>query len=271
MIEAADIRQSETPASSEAKGCSLQQLVLRPYYQDASVTIYHGDCREILEHAPTIDLVLTDPPYGMAYNSGWTKVSNAIRSDGVRQGVRLLRAALFEMLPRLAPDAHLYTFCHWESWPDFYDAASTYFNLRNALIWWKDRGGMGDLRHEYGKDYEVILFGARGRRELTGSRDGCVIEGIAPCPPNNRNHPTEKPDALMRYLIEKSCPPGGMVCDPFMGAGATLVAAKSVGRRAIGVELEEKYCEIAARRCSQEMAMTQAENSVIGTNPPAKG
>ncbi len=182
---------------------SLQQVVSRrPYYDDGQVTIYHGDCRQILDSVPTIDLVLTDPPYGMAYNSGWTKASSAIRSDGVRQGVRLLRAALFEMQTRLAPDAHFYTFCHWESWPDFYDTASTYFNLRNALIWWKDRGGMGDLRHEFGKDYEVILFGARGRRELTGSRDGCVIEGIAPCPPNKRNHPTEKPDALMRYIIE---------------------------------------------------------------------
>lgn len=234
-----------------AAGALLPRTTCSPFWEGDGVQIYHGDCRDVIPQLDTVDLVLTDPPYGMAYNSGWTKVSSAIRSDGVRQGVRLLRAALFELQPKLADDAHFYTFCHWESWPDFYDSASSYFNLRNALIWWKDRGGMGDLRHEYGKDYEVILFGAKGRRELEGRRDGCVIEGIPPCNPNGRRHPTEKPVALMRYFIEKSCPPGGLVVDPFCGSGAVLEAARECGRRAVGIDLVLGHCESSRDRLSQ--------------------
>lgn len=226
---------------------------MKPYYDDGQGTIYHGDCREILPtlQPDSVDLVLTDPPYGMAFG-GFRGVEMNVRADGARQGIRLVRQAMFEMRDALAEDAHLYMFCHWESWPDFYDALSPSIPIKSALMWWKNRGGMGDVSMEYARDYEVILFGAHGRRPLRGKRDGSVISGFPPEGSiKTRDHPTQKPVALLQYLVSKSCPPGGLVLDPFMGSGTTLRAAKDLGRKAIGIEIEERYCEIAARRLEQ--------------------
>jgi hypothetical protein len=122
---------------------------------------------------------------------------------------------------------------------------------RMALVW--DKGpalGMGALDLPWKPSWDLIYVLGKGFR---GHRGG----GVLYCPPvqsmaaNGRTHPHEKPVALMRALLEKC--PSGTVLDPFMGTGATLVAAKSLGRRAIGIEIEEKYCEVAAQRCSQEV------------------
>lgn len=228
---------------------------MKPYYDDGQCVIYHGDCRDVAPSlAPeSVDLLLTDPPYGMAFQSGWTAAKQVVRSDGVRQGVRILRTALNELEPAFAPDMHALVFCHWESWPDFYDNLCHLFTIRNALVWSKTGGGMGDLRHEYAKDYEIVLFGARSRgRELNGIRRGAVLEhkrvsGAA------RHVPFEKPVGLLRGFVERHTPLSALVLDPFMGSGPTLVAAKEAGRKAIGIEIEERYCEIAAKRLAQEV------------------
>jgi len=189
----------------------------------------------------------------MAFVSGWTAAKATVKSDGVRQGVRVVRGALNELAPAFSPDMHALVFCHWESWPDFYDNLCHLFAIRNALVWFKGGGGMGDLRHEYAKDYEVILFGAKSRgREIAGKRTGTVIQGHRRVPPSRRHVPFEKPVGLMSELIERHCPPGGLVLDPFLGSGPTLEAAKVTGRRAIGIELDESLCEIAANRLSQQ-------------------
>lgn len=249
----------ETPAeaASLAAVATTHLFGIAPYYEDASVVIYHADCREVLPELPMkrFALLATDPPYGMAFG-GFRGVEQNVRADGARQGIRMVRRVVFEAMPHMLDDAHFYVFCHWESWPDFYDALSAYISVKSSLIWHKDRGGMGDTEMEYARDYEVILYGATGRRPLMGKRDGAVIKGIAPEGNiKNRVHPTQKPAGLMGYLIEKSCPPGEWVLDPFMGGGSTLVAAKERGRRAVGIELNEAYCEAAAKRCSEIMAM----------------
>ena len=228
---------------------------MTPYYSHGGITIYHGDCRDVADVlAPgSVDLTLTDPPYGMAFVSGWTTERATVRSDGVRQGVRVVRSGLNALRGCFHPDMHLLVFCHWESWPDFYDALSHIGQIRNALIWYKSGGGMGDLRHEYAKDYEVVLFAALGRgRELAGKRAGAVLR-FNRVPSAARSFPFEKPVDLLQDLIARHSPPGGLVLDPFMGSGSTLVAAKSLGIRAIGVELEEGRCEIAAKRLEQEV------------------
>jgi site-specific DNA-methyltransferase (adenine-specific) len=225
-----------------------------PYYDEDGITIYHGDCRDLAPSLPTasVDMLLTDPPYGMAFVSGKTAAHITVRSDGVRQGIRVVRAALNDLAPTFRDDMHALVFCHWESWPDFYDGLCHLFPIRNALIWYKSGGGMGDLRHEYAKDYEVILFGARSRgRELTGSRAGAVITGYHRVSSQERDVPFQKPVPLLVNLIERHCPPGGDVLDPFLGSGSTLVAAKTAGRKAIGIELDERLCEIAAKRLAQ--------------------
>lgn len=233
---------------------------MKPYFSTDSITLYHGDCRDVLLELPpqSVDVLLTDPPYGMAWE-GNGKTAAPIRGDGKRQGVRVLRQALAACSPALSPDAHAYVFCHWESWPDFYDAAASHLSVRGALVWWKARGGMGNVRTTYAPDYEVVLYAAQSsRRALAGKRQGAVLAGFPPVPPQQRTHPTEKPIALLAHLIEKSCPKGGLVLDPFAGSGATLVAAQQLGRRAVGVELEERYCEAAARRLEEGVASRAA-------------
>lgn len=226
---------------------------MNPYYDEDGIKIFLGDCRDIVPtlEAGSIDLLLTDPPYGQQFAGQGVKTAQAnVRGDGARQGVRLVRQMLLESNAVLKFDAHMLMFCHWESWPDFYDAASSYFPIKNALIWHKDRGGMGDTEMEYARDYEVILYGASGRRPIAGRRDGAVIRGFPPVG-SNRDHPTEKPIPLLRLLIDKHSPPGGLILDPFGGSGTTARAAKDMGRRAIIVEIEERYAEIAAKRLQQ--------------------
>lgn len=228
---------------------------MKPYYEQDGVTIYHGDCRDVADLIPpkSVDLLLTDPPYGMAFVSGWTAEKATVRSDGVRQGVRVVRSGLNALEAAFGDDMHALVFCHWESWPDFYDNLCHLFGMRNALVWHKGGGGMGDLRHEYAKDYEVVLFGARGRgREIRGIRTGAVIHHKR-VPAAQRAVPFEKPVGLLAGFVERHSEPGHLVLDPFMGSGPTLVAAKNAGRRVIGVELEERLCEVAAERLSQSV------------------
>lgn len=214
------------------------------------VKLLQGDCRDVLAcvEPRTVDMLLTDPPYGMAFESGWTAAKLTVKSDGVRQGVRVVRSALNDLQATFHPDMHALVFCHWESWPDFYDNLCHLFSVRNALVWSKSGGGMGDLRHEYAKDYEIILFGACGRgRELAGQRVGAVLNHKR-VSASERDVPFQKPVGLLAELIERHAPPGGLVLDPFVGSGSTLVAALETGRHAIGVELDAERAEIARAR-----------------------
>lgn len=203
---------------------------MKPYYQDDAVTIYHGDCREIL---PTVaaDVLVTDPPYGIAFKSGWTGA--AIAGDG----------------DTATRDAILATWVHRPALVFGAAGEAKLQGARTCLVWHRPGSGMGDLAMPWQPDYELIhVFGdgwlgtTRGRSVLTFPWD--VFRGSA-------LHPHQKPLPLMRYLLS-ACPPGTVI-DPFMGSGSTLRAAKDCSRRAIGIEIEERYCEIAARRMGQEV------------------
>jgi DNA modification methylase len=232
-----------------------------PYYEQDGIAIYHGDCRDAPVASGSVDLLLTDPPYGMAFVSGWTAAKATVKSDGVRQGVRVVRSALNELAHSFSSDMHALVFCHWESWPDFYDNLCHLFQIRNALIWNKGGGGMGDLRHEYAKDYEVLLFGACSRgRELRGKRVGAVRSGISRVSASRRLLPFEKPVELLADLIERHAPDDGLVLDPFLGSGSTLIAAQQAGRRAVGIEIDEQRCEMAAKRLAQGVLNMEADS-----------
>lgn len=228
---------------------------MKPYYERGPVRLYHGDAREVLEQVDVgqVGLVLSDPPYGMAWKP-W--VGRPIANDGRGQALPLVEDVIRLTAPLLAPDAHAYLFCHWESWPGFLGAARQAFKLRPPLIWWKRRGGMGDTSHSYAPDYEVILHGIRARtRPLEGRRDGAVLDSFAPPHVSGRHHPTEKPLGLLRYLLGKSPPRAGeAVIDWFAGSGSTLVAAAELGHEAVGMEVDEAYCERAAKRLEATIA-----------------
>jgi DNA modification methylase len=236
-------------------------VTLRPFYSDGRITLYRGDCRDVLPavlERESVDLLLTDPPYGQQFESAAKAAKGAalgnVRADGARQGMRVARGMLEELADHWHPAAHAYLFTHWEGLPDFYDAASPHLSIRNALVWDKAAGGTGDTELDYARDFEHILYGIRSRlRPLAGRRDGAVLRGFRPVPTAQRIHPTEKPVSLLRYLIAKSAPPGGLVVDAFAGSSSTLLAAKLEGRRAVGVEVDGDMCEKAARRLDQEV------------------
>ena len=210
---------------------------MTPYYEHAGITIYHGDCREVL---PTLEfsVVVTDPPYGRAIELS-RRNGERIQGD-VDTELRdwLVSATSSPMLIFGSP------------------LISRPRGYRSVLIWDKSElTGMGDLGLPWKLTHEEIYVFGDGY--VASPRRGSILR--FPRRPHwtrhpeavSNDHPTEKPLGLMMYLL--SCCPRGVIADPFMGIGTTLVAAKHLGRPAIGIEIEERYCEIAARRLSQEV------------------
>lgn len=203
------------------------------YYQDDWVTLYHGDCLEQTQWLDA-DVLVTDPPYGMAYQSNRVKgrEANPISGDETTD-LRDWTLTLWGSKPALV-------FGTWRQ--------DKPLGTKNVIVWSKGNDpGMGDLSMPWGSSHEEIYVLGTG---FTGKRESSVITMNKP-PANNRpDHPTPKPIGLMELLINKT---EGLIADPFAGSGATLVAARNLGRKVIGVELEEKYCELMAKRLSQQV------------------
>ncbi len=212
------------------------ELPDKPYYQDDAVIIYNADCRDILPLIPdkSIDLVLTDPPYGIDYVSA--RRTHWQRKDKI-VGDKEFPLWLFDLCK--ANNA-LFVWCRWDLLPQLPMPKS-------FIVWDKCRHSMGDLNHEYGRQWEACAFyPAENHQFINRPKDIIRI----PCiPPNDLLHPNEKPVELMQQILMPNI--GDIILDPFMGLGAVLLAAKILDRKCIGIEIEEKYCEIAAKRCSQ--------------------
>lgn len=213
------------------------------YYQDEYVTLYHGDCLELADKWTGAAVLVTDPPYGMDYTGFGGRKGEPRRSTGrlavAGDNTTIARDRVLE----LWGNRPAITFGKW--------TVQRPANVKARLIWDKTPCGfMGDLSMPWGSaEEEVYIHGSGfvGKREANILRFPTLMSGDA----NRPNHPTPKPVTLMEALITK-CPPG-VVADPFAGSGATLLAAKNLGRKAVGIELEERYCEIIAQRCSQEV------------------
>tara|TARA_R110002095_G_scaffold133065_3_gene115537 strand:+ start:2989 stop:3654 length:666 start_codon:yes stop_codon:yes gene_type:complete len=208
---------------------------MRPYYEHGGITIYHGDCREILPTLEPVDLVLTDPPYGIGYDGG------ASQRGSQKLG------------PVIGDDEHFDPSLFLD-YPDVIcwganNYAQRLPNLGQFYVWDKVlRNGL-DVRiaecefawHLKGTKPRVfrhLWSGAYRTGEEAGRRSV---------------HPTQKPVALMRWCIERVPGDPQTILDPFMGSGTTLRAAKDLHRKAIGIEIEERYCEIAADRLRQNV------------------
>lgn len=212
-----------------------------PYYTDGSVTIYHGDCREIL---PTLafDVVVTDPPYGI----GWQRGLNAARASKAHAGIQGDEdVSLRDTVLAACADKPALVF------GSFYAPFPT--AVKQVLVWAKpaDAGVVGSTTG-FRRDAEpVFLVGPWPLRDVRWSS---VLQaganGIAAVAAAT-GHPHTKPVPLLRDLLAKC--PEGIVLDPFMGSGSTLRAAKDLGRKAIGIEVDESYCRVAAKRMGQEV------------------
>jgi site-specific DNA-methyltransferase (adenine-specific) len=220
-----------------------------PYYEDGSVTIYHGDCLRVLAEMPfsTVDAIVMDPPYFLPA-SHYSVRSGTFRSLGDLSMLEHFFRDVFAACARvLKPTGFLYAFCDGQSYPPFYATAFPHFKNIRPLIWDKQTSVNGYAwRHQH----ELILFATMVEAPNVKTGDGDIIRERA-VPIEDRDHLAEKPEAVLTRLIDKTTPPGGVVLDPFMGSGSTLRAARFLGYRAVGVEVEERFCELAARRMGQ--------------------
>lgn len=212
------------------------ELLLQPYYEDGTVTIYHASWRDVIDNIEA-DVLVTDPPYGIDYNSGSRRATLAASIEGDKDTTER-----DDLLTR------------WESLPAIVFGTWRIprpVGTRARLVWdTKGALGMGDLSIPWkpaDQEMYVLGYGFAGKRTNNVLRYA-PVQAMAT---NGRLHPHQKPVDLMRDLIGK-CPPG-VILDPFMGSGSTLRAAKDLGRKAIGIEVNEAYCEIAARRMCQEV------------------
>ena len=211
------------------------------YYEDEYVQLHHGDCRAVRGWT-LADVLVTDPPYGMDYTGFGGRKGEPWRAQGRLSVAGDDTTEVRDLALDLWGDRPALVFGRW----NVARPAAT----RHRLVWDKLGGpGMGDLGMPWGNGEEEIYVlgrGFTGKRETNVIRAQTLMSGDARRP----DHPTPKPVALMEALIEK-CPPG-VIADPFAGSGATLIAARNLGRKAIGVELEEKYCELIVSRLAQQ-------------------
>lgn len=224
--------------------------MVNPYYQDDNCTIYHGDCREILPQLEPVDLVLTDPPYGINLNTDYC--SSRKNSQIIRRDKR--HAWNGKTYPKIHGDDSEFD-------PDIFLGTSKRFALFGAnayskkltnsyswIVWDKKTEGVpsnsfsdAELIYCIGANFKSVrIFRHMWSGYQRASEIGCHY------------HPTQKPIVLIKYIISKFDHPQ-TILDPFMGSGTTLRAAKDLNRKAIGIEIEEKYCEIAVERLRQEV------------------
>ena len=216
---------------------------MKPYYQDDFVTLYHGDCLEVTKWLDA-DVLVTDPPYGIDIESRfgkWYGVQERVRKKSIIANDKntTLRDEVIEQWG----NRPAIVFGSWKM--------PRPQQTQHLLIWWKRGHAPGPTNAPFMSQHEEIYIWGQGfkstsppMRSVIETKEQRATE-VAKI-----GHPTPKPVGMMELLIDR-CPPG-IIADPFAGSGATLIAARNLGRKSIGVELEEKYCELIARRLSQQ-------------------
>lgn len=209
------------------------------------ISIKQGDCLELMKEIDdkSIDMILTDPPYGMSFQSHRRKnIYEKIKND---ENLEFLNNFFQECNRVLKKDSALYVFCSWHNVDKFKKEFEKYFKLKNILVWVKNNHGSGDLQASYAPKYEFILYGNKGRRKFENGRKEDVLFYNKT---KNELHPTQKPVDLLEFLINNSSKEDNNILDPFMGSGSTGVACQNTNRNFIGFELDEHYFQIAKER-----------------------
>lgn len=223
-----------------------------PYYEHGGITIYHGDCREMMDElgAGVADAVITDPPYGVGFKYKSHRDSAAEYPQLLAEVLPLMERARKPGAPVMVWQAakNVPHFSEWFAGRDWrlLIAAKNFAQVlpgptwpafEPIVAWWEDRKSA----KSYGKcnrDFFLADTSPSGRKKR-----GELING----------HPCPRPIQHARWIVENWCVPGGVILDPFCGSGTTMMAARELGRKAIGIEIEESYCEIAANRLAQEV------------------
>lgn len=210
---------------------------MKPYYQDDAVTIYHGDCKNLLM-GMRCDLLLTDPPYGIGESAAKNRSRGTLARPtdyGTDDWDKSTRDEEIKLALQRTKNAIIF--------------GGNYYDLPPSSCWlvWDKENGQSDFA-----DCELAWTNFKSAVRLFRYRWAGMLQGNM-AKKEIREHPTQKPLPLIKWCIENYSKQDDWILDPFMGSGTTLRAAKDLGRKAIGIEIEEKYCEIAAKRMSQEV------------------
>ena len=209
------------------------------------IKLLQGDCLELMKDIPdeSVDMILTDPPYGMSFQSGYRKSKyKKIKGDS---NLDWLDDFVDEIYRVSKPNTAHYVFCSFHHIDKFKQAIERKFKIKNILTWVKNNTSMGDLKGDFAPKTEFIIFFHKGKRLINGRRDPNVLEFEKT---RNELHPTQKPVDMTEYMIGKFSDEGDLILDPFMGSGTTGVACLNTNRRFIGIELDEDYYNIATNR-----------------------
>lgn len=230
-------------------------------------TLIEGDFRDYLPEIPwhSIDLILTDPPYGIAYESNYRVVSDAhdmIQND---EDLSVFVEQISGLSGKLKSDGGGYFFCSPLKLDEILPVMRAAMHVRNVLAWDKGNWAAGDLESSYGFQYESVIYATKSATSKLKLRRrlGDVI-AVPRVGWQEAAHPNQKPDKLLRKLIENTTDEGDLVFDPFMGSGRTGVVCARLGRRFIGCEIDPKYYRMSrdsiAHAYAQSARVPQAVN-----------
>lgn len=238
----------------------------KPYYEDDAVVIYHADCQAVMPHLPaaSVDMMWTDPPYGhdnhgddfnSRLNEHRSLKNEPIANDSPDSMRLIVDFALTQAVRLLKPDNCCCVCCSGGGGPRTTFAwlaqrmDSEGLQFFHSVIWDKINPGLG---WRYRRQHEMVMVAHRSGSKLAWNEEASATANIiSVSKPRDADHPNEKPLELVGGFIHRHTTPGQMILDPFMGSGTTLRSAKDLGRKAIGIELDERWCEVAARRMAQ--------------------
>ncbi len=230
-----------------------------------TIDLYHGKSWEVMgDWEPDdyrFDCVLTDPPYGMGFQSTYGKDEEAREAyqatieddESVEAALEGWAQTMEAMSIFLAPQCEMYIFSHWHVAPEWQrwlqeNMPDYGFQLKQLLIWEKGYPGIGDVKTNWGAGHEFIFYLKRGSRPMPYRRSGVLhVDKVRP---GTNIHPTQKPVGLLSILIEMSTSPGDWILDPYAGSHSTLVTARSCGRNAVGIEMKDEYHEVGKLQLS---------------------
>ncbi len=228
---------------------------MKPYYERDGITIYHGDCREVLPQLGPVDLVLTDPPYSEEAHKGARTARNYGFTSGDTARPLITFAPLdyegiCERLALTNPTRWLVAFMDWRHVARLAESPLAGYRFVRFGVWNKTNGAPQFTADRPAQGFEAIALLHNDEQRLAWNGGGSRAVWTYAKEPKNQ-HPTQKPEPLIRELTELFSNPGDIILDPFLGSGTTLRAAKDLGRRGLGIELDEGYCKIAADRMAQ--------------------
>jgi len=227
------------------------------YFETDNGILYHGDVIKVMNlfRYNIFDIIITDPPYLISYKTNRRKDKNhefcsTIQNDNNYKLIDDFIKLSYKVLKDNTP---MYCFTSWKTIDYFHNKTKeSGFKIKNHIVWVKNNWTAGDLKAQYGQQYELILYANKGRAKFKGKRysDVWYFKKI-----NSKlqKHQNQKPIELIEFILNNHSDENNLVFDPFSGSGTTLLACEKLNRKWIGIEIEEKYCKIIKERFENEL------------------